>query len=430
MAQKQSGTRRPSTAPGADAGIATVSRSQVGSGGLVAGLALLTGLVLFLDATTGDDLRVVPLLVVVPALASVYCSLRQTVWIAVWITTVVVGFRVGADGTFWDFVFGIGFAVLACALGVAACAARIRHATEMARLRSAAVTLQRQILRPLPVVTDRLFAHGLYEPIEEDRFVGGDIYEVVESPYGTRVILGDVQGKGLAAIGAGFAAISAFREAAIREPTLTGVVEALEDAVVRHNAFSAQTGDVERFVTALVLGFDGGGRVEAVNCGHLPPRLLHGGGASAVTLHRTYVPLGLAGLGGETRTAESFGFPPGATLLVVTDGVTEARDAAGAFYPLDERIGPWAGHGPRELLDALHVDLETFSGGVRRDDVAALALHSASADDERRPAFPGHAVLESAVPEGAAPGHVVPEGALPGDRATGAGDDDRRPAAV
>ncbi|MFJ6614447.1 PP2C family protein-serine/threonine phosphatase [Streptomyces sp. NPDC091289] len=397
MAQKRSEVRRRSGAgPGPDTGIEAASRSRIGNGALVCGLALLTVLVVFLDVRTGNDLRVVPLLVVVPALASVYCSLRQTIWVAVWITTVVVGFRVGADGTFWDFVFGIGFAVLACALGVAACAARIRHATEMARLRSAAVTLQRQILRPLPVVTDHVFAHGLYEPIEEDRFVGGDIYEVVESPYGTRVIIGDVQGKGLAAIGAGFAAIAAFREAAIREPTLTGVVEALEDAVVRHNVFSAQTGETERFVTALVLGFDGSGRVEAVNCGHLPPRLLHDGRTSAVTLHRTYVPLGLAGLSREARTTESFDFPRGATLLVVTDGVTEARDAAGDFYPLDERIGSWAGHGPRELLDALHVDLEDFSGGVRRDDVAALALRRATADGSGRPGAADEAALRVA----------------------------------
>ncbi len=378
--QKQSGARhRGGAAPGADASIAAVSQGRIGNWALAGGLTLLTLLVVFLDVRTGNDLRVVPLLVVVPALASVYCSLGQTIWVAVWITTVVVGFRAGADGTFWDFVFGIGFAVLACALGVAACAARIRHATEMARLRSAAVTLQRQILRPLPVVTDHVFAHGLYEPIEEDRFVGGDIYEVVESPYGTRVIIGDVQGKGLAAIGAGFAAIAAFREAAIRESTLTGVVQALEDAVVRHNEFSAQTGEAERFVTALVLGFDEGGRVEAVNCGHLPPRLLHDGRASDVTLHRTYVPIGLAGLSQEARTTESFDLPPGGTLLVVTDGVTEARDAAGAFYPLDERVAAWAGHGPRELLDALRADLGDFSGGVRRDDVAALALLRAPA---------------------------------------------------
>lgn len=360
--------------------------SRIGSWALACGVVVLTALIVILDLTTGDDLRVVPLLVVIPALASVFCTLRQTIGVAVWITAVVVGFGIRGDGALWDVVFGIGFAVLACALGVAACAARIRHAQEIARLRSAAVALQRQILRPLPVATRQVFAHGIYEPMEEDRFVGGDIYEVVESPYGTRVIIGDVQGKGLAAIGAGFAAIAAFREAANREPTLTGVVDALEDAVVRHNVFSAQTGEAERFVTALVLGFDDDGGVEAVNCGHLPPRLLCDGRASAVPLERTYVPLGLAGLSREVRATESFDFPPGATLLVVTDGVTEARDAARAFYPLDDRLRGWAEHGPRELLEALQVDLAAFSGGVRRDDVAALALCHASVDGTPRPA--------------------------------------------
>ncbi|WP_432150081.1 PP2C family protein-serine/threonine phosphatase [Streptomyces sp. bgisy029] len=375
---------RPTDLPGADAG-ADAATGRIGNWALAGLVLLLSALVVLLDAVTGEDLRVIPLLVVVPALASVFCTLRQTVWVAVWITAVVVGSGLGGDGTFWDFVFGIGFTVLACALGVAACAARIRHATEMDRLRSAAVALQRQILRPLPVITDQVFAYGLYEPIEEDRFVGGDIYEVVESPYGTRVIIGDVQGKGVPAIGAGFATIAAFREAAVREPTLTGVVEALEAAVLRHNGFSAQTGEAERFVTALVLGFDEEDDVQAVNCGHLPPWLLYEGHASAVPLERTYVPLGLGGLSRETRTAESFALPPGATLLVVTDGVTEARDAAHAFYPLDRRLSGWAGHGPRELLDALQRDLAEFTGGVRRDDVAALALRRAPGDGEPRP---------------------------------------------
>ncbi|MFB8106988.1 MULTISPECIES: PP2C family protein-serine/threonine phosphatase [Streptomyces] len=374
---------RTAVPPGTDAGAAATGR--IGNWPLAGLVLLLSGLVVLLDTVTGENLHVIPLLVVGPALASVFCTLRQTVWVAVWITMVVVGSGLGGEGTFWDFAFGIGFTVLACALGVAACAARIRHATEMDRLRSAAVALQRQILRPLPVVTGQVFTYGLYEPIEEDRFVGGDIYEVVESPYGTRVIIGDVQGKGLAAIGAGFAAIAAFREAAVREPTLTGVVEALESAVVRHNAFSAQTGEAERFVTALVLGFDDEGGVQVVNCGHLPPRLLHEGHASAVPLERTYVPLGLAGLSRETRAEESFALPPGATLLVVTDGVTEARDAGCAFYPLDERLDGWAGHDPRELLDALHLDLEKFTGGVRRDDVAALALCRAPGDGKPQP---------------------------------------------
>ncbi|MEV2247300.1 PP2C family protein-serine/threonine phosphatase [Streptomyces sp. NPDC049970] len=360
--------------PGTDPEETAAGAARIGNWALALWLLVLTAVIVSLDALTGTDLPVIPLMVVLPALASVFCTVRQTTAVAAWVTLVVVGSRITLAGAFWDVVFLIGFTVLASALGVVACAARIRHATEVARLRTAAVALQRQILRPLPVATRQICAHGFYEPIEEDRFVGGDIYEVVQSPHGTRVIIGDVQGKGLPAIGVGFAALGAFREAAVREPELTAVAEAVEDAVVRHNDFSAETGETERFVTALLLGFDGGDRVRAVNCGHLLPRLLCDGTASAVTLDHTSVPLGMADLGGEARVAEWVRFPPGSALLVYTDGVTEARDATGAFYPFDERLAAWAGRKPPEILDALHTDLQEFSGGVPRDDVAALAL--------------------------------------------------------
>ncbi|MFF2324541.1 MULTISPECIES: PP2C family protein-serine/threonine phosphatase [unclassified Streptomyces] len=377
------------TLPGTDAGEAAVFAPRVGNGTLFGGLAVLTALVGILDIWTGDELRLVPLLVVVPALVSVFGTIRQTVGVATAIMTVAVCSRLVTGGTFWDMASSVAFTVLACFLGVGSCALRIRHAAEIARLRSAAVALQRQILRPLPIPTEQILAHGIYTPIEEDRLVGGDIYEVVQSPYGTRVIIGDVQGKGLPAIGAGFAVLGAFREAAIREPTLIGVVDALEDAVARHNMFSAQTGEIERFVTALVLGFDEGDRVRVVNCGHLPPRLLDDDVARPVPLRRTSVPLGLAELSTEARAAEWLDFPPGATLLVLTDGVTETRDASGAFYPLDARLGRWARLGPRDILDALHADLATFSGGVRRDDIAALALCRTTADSRRQPVAAG-----------------------------------------
>lgn len=377
---------RGAALPGTDAGEAAVRAPRVGNLTLFGGLVLLTAAIVLLDVGAGNDLRLVPLLVVVPALVSVFGTIRQTVGVASWIMAVGVVSRLVSGGTFWDITSSVIFTVLACFLGVGACALRIRHATEIARLRSAAVALQRQILRPLPILTDQVVAHGTYAPIEEDRLVGGDIYEVVSSPYGTRVIIGDVQGKGLAAIGAGFAVLGAFREAAIREPTLTGVVDALEDAVARQNAFSAQTGEIERFVTALVLGLDGDGRVEAVNCGHLPPRLLDDGVACTVPLRRTSVPLGMAELSSEGRVSERLDFPPGATLLMFTDGVTEARDASGAFYPLDTRLRRWSQLPPRDLLDALHGDLEEFSGGVRRDDIAVLALRRTPSASPGRPA--------------------------------------------
>ncbi|MFE3517967.1 PP2C family protein-serine/threonine phosphatase [Streptomyces sp. NPDC059166] len=386
------GLRRPSSGrraspPGPDTSEAAAGEPRIGSLALALSLLLLTAGVVVLDVFTGDGLPLVPLMIVLPALASVFCTVRQTTWVAVWVVLAVVASQLASAGSFWDVVLLIGFTALACGLGVAACAARIRHATEVARLRSAAVALQRQILRPLPVLTRQVSAYGLYEPIEEDRFVGGDIYEVVQSPHGTRVIIGDVQGKGLPAIGVGFAALGAFREAAVREADLTAVAGAVEDAVVRHNVFSAETGEVDRFVTALLLGFDDGERVRCVNCGHLPPMLLHDGAASAVTLHRTSVPLGMAELSDEPRTAEWIGLPPGGALMVYTDGVTEARDPAGAFYPLDERLKRWAGCEPGEVLHELQADLQQFSGGVRRDDVAVLVLNRPTSGHDR--AAPG-----------------------------------------
>ncbi|MFF7340390.1 PP2C family protein-serine/threonine phosphatase [Streptomyces sp. NPDC008163] len=362
------------TLPGTDLGEAAVRAPRVGNGVLFGALALLTAAIVCLDVLSGQDLRLVPLLVVVPAFVSVFGTIAQTTGVAVFVMMVAVASRLVSGGSNWDIASSVVFTVLACLLGIGACVLRIRHAIEVARLRSAAVALQRQILRPLPIPTDQITAHGSYTPIEEDHLVGGDIYEVVQSPYGTRVIIGDVQGKGLPAIGVGFAVLGAFREAAIREPSLIGVVDRLEDAVARQNAFAAQTGDTERFVTALVLGFDGDGRAQAVNCGHLPPRLVHDGVAVPVPLRRTSVPLGMAELSNEGRTAERLDFPSGATLLMFTDGVTEARDAEGRFYPLDARLSRWARRGPRELLDALGHDLEEFSGGVRRDDIAVLAL--------------------------------------------------------
>lgn len=104
----------------------------------------------------------------------------------------------------------------------------------------------------------------------------------------------------------------------------------------------------------------------------------------------------MAELSCEPRAAEWLDFPPGGTLLLCTDGVTEARDASGAFYPLDARLGRWAERAPYEVLEALDADLDSFSGGVRRDDIAALALRRAAADDLGRPSDGGHGARRAA----------------------------------
>ncbi|WP_069814055.1 PP2C family protein-serine/threonine phosphatase [Streptomyces sp. TP-A0874] len=335
---------------------------------------VVTGVVVWLDVWTGTSVRLVRLLVVLPAFVAGLGNVRQTTVVAGWVFVVVTTAALIPPYNMGDTLAAIVLELMFCGLSVGACHWRIRRESEIRRLRSAAVALQRQILRPFPLRTAELSVDGLYEPLQEDRLIGGDVYEVVASPYGTRVLIGDVQGKGLPAIGVGFAVLGAFRESAVREPTLTRVVDALEEAVVRHNRFSKQSGDLERFVTALVLSIDDGPRVQAVNCGHLQPQLLNADVVSAIDLGTADVPLGMAELTGGVRSTADFGFPSAATLLICTDGVTEARGPAGDFYPLEERLPRWTGLAPAELTEELRGDLTRFSRGVQRDDIAMLAL--------------------------------------------------------
>ncbi|GAA0649765.1 PP2C family serine/threonine-protein phosphatase [Streptomyces thermocarboxydovorans] len=328
-----------------------------------------------------DDrtVRLTPLLILLPAFPAAIGTVRQTIYAVGWVLIVITGVMLYRPLPSWyDYMIIMALAATLGVLSVLTCHLRIRRERDLRRVRSTAVALQRQVLRPLPVLTDRVIVDGVYLPVEQDRLVGGDIYEAVASPYGTRLLFGDVQGKGLPAIGAAFAALGAFREAALREPTLTALVDDLERAVVRHNAVAQQSGEPERFVTALILGIDASTDAQAVNCGHPPPYLLDTEGVTPMRLGDPGVPLGLADLAPKPRTVVWFPFPPGVTLLACSDGVTEARSVTGAFYPLEERLRAWADVSPWAVADRLTKDLNQHTAGEQRDDITALVVRRAS----------------------------------------------------
>ncbi|MFF4794142.1 SpoIIE family protein phosphatase [Streptomyces sp. NPDC001276] len=60
-----------------------------------------------------------------------------------------------------------------------------------------------------------------------------------------------------------------------------------------------------------------------------------------------------------------------------TDGVIEARDRNGVFYPFAERAAQWTDHAPEALLHRIERDLLAHTGGRFGDDVALLAIHRA-----------------------------------------------------
>ncbi|MGW4403933.1 PP2C family protein-serine/threonine phosphatase [Nonomuraea sp. NPDC004702] len=338
------------------------------------GLIGITVLVVGLDRFTGGGAELVPVLIFLPAIVSGLGSVWQTAVASVWVLAVVSASVAYLGGNLRTNLEVSGFTAAFGLMSVVGASYRIQREEEVRRLRSAAAALQRQLVRPLPLRSLDVVVDGLYQPIEEDTMVGGDMYEVAPSPYGTRVMIADVQGKGLPAIGAALAVLGAFREAAYREISLMGVADALEDAVIRHNRFAAHTGEPERFVTALLLDIGPELEVDAVNCGHIAPYLIHGGNAGQLWLGEPEVPLGLAGLAGEPRHGARFAFPRGASLLLCTDGVTEARDRDGSFYPLEQRLRSWARDPPARTVEALAADLNTFTHGAPRDDIAVLIL--------------------------------------------------------
>ncbi|MFJ5924008.1 PP2C family protein-serine/threonine phosphatase [Kitasatospora sp. NPDC092948] len=263
--------------------------------------------------------------------------------------------------------------VLAGVMGAGLSIQRRRQARDLVRMRTVAETLQHTVLHPVPARVGELRAAGLYRAAEADVGIGGDLYDVCETRHGTRILLGDVRGKGLEAVRTVADVIGAFRIAA-HETADLGDLAAQLDRQVRRSA--EQRGDGELFVTAVLLQHDPfTGRFELVNRGHLAPLMVAPGTVAAVRCAED-LPLGLGHLApGPAPAPTGVALPPGHSLLLHTDGVTEARDRDGEFYPLAARLGTLPITDPDTLVDFLAQDVRRHAGALT-DDVAVLALRA------------------------------------------------------
>jgi serine phosphatase RsbU (regulator of sigma subunit) len=246
---------------------------------------------------------------------------------------------------------------------------RTRHLVAMSTVAEAA---QLALLRPPgPTVGDiRLAAR--YVSAADSAKIGGDLYGVLETPYGVRAIIGDVRGKGLAAVQSAAVVLGAFREAAYDEAELTGVARRLEASVMRH----VPSGE---FITAMLVGFGERDAVELLHCGHVPPLLVSRDGiARLLNPPDPWVPLGLAHLAPGGPQPWTVPFVGGDVLVLCTDGVVEARHkGAGVFYPLADRAPALVSDSGADVEAAvarIYADLLRHAGGSLRDDAALLLL--------------------------------------------------------
>ena len=249
------------------------------------------------------------------------------------------------------------------ALAVLSARTRVHRENDLRRMTVIAEAAQRALLRAMPTAVGSVGFAARYLSATREALVGGDLYEVAESPYGVRVIVGDVRGKGLEAVQLAGTVLGAFRRSAFTQPSLAAIALDL-DAVV-----TAVAGE-EDFVTAVLAEFHDDHTMTLVNCGHHPPVLVTG--PQGVALVSTGEPVPPLGLGPVPRPVTSQ-WPGGSRMLIYTDGLVEARDRRGAFFPLADHA-PALGVGSLDdALDRLLAHLSDHAGR-RLDDDMALVL--------------------------------------------------------
>ncbi len=370
--------------PVPDPGLGDATRSPVrppGRGGrrtLVRVLPVLILVVAVLyDLFTPRSFTAGPLYTAAPLVAAPVYSRRGTVLTSAASVVSVLALQSGKGVLYYvDSLTELATIATVAALAILFNAFVRRTDERLASAREIAEAAQRAVL---PAPAERIGGFEIaarYEAAQADAFIGGDLYAVQDSARGVRVIVGDVRGKGMGAVAAVAVVIGAFREAAEQEATLEAVAQRLERALAREGTRREGLDAFEGFTTAVLAELPhGDGTVRIVNRGHPPPLLLYADGTlGQVPVREPALPLGMGDLGVWPDRAEESCFPGGATLLLYTDGLTEARDERGEFYDPYAYLAGRSFRHPAELLDTLAEDVRRYSGDGMADDMALLAL--------------------------------------------------------
>ncbi|MGW5850366.1 PP2C family protein-serine/threonine phosphatase [Streptomyces sp. NPDC055254] len=250
---------------------------------------------------------------------------------------------------------------------------RRRRDAQLVNVRTVAEAAQLAVLPPVPERVGPVSCSGLYRAAQRGTLVGGDLYDVRAGPYGVRALVGDVQGHGLAAVATVASLLGAFREAVLDDTELAAVAARLDRRLLADSADDVSVEHPELFATAILLEVPPGrDLVRMVSCGHPPALRLRGARVEEIAVEPG-PPLGLGLAGPAPPAVTELPLLPGDRLLLYTDGVTEARDVAGRFYPLTARL-PVLAREPDGLVRAVWRDLASYTDGGPRDDVALLLL--------------------------------------------------------
>jgi sigma-B regulation protein RsbU (phosphoserine phosphatase) len=209
-----------------------------------------------------------------------------------------------------------------------------------------AAQIQFKLLPPHSLALENWQAHYRYEPLAA---VGGDYCELISLDGGRSLFfaLGDVAGKGVAA-----SLLMTHLSAIFR--SLLSLDLPLAEVIARANRLFCDSTAPAQYAT-LVCGRTTANEVELCNAGHCAPLLLRPHVTERVD--STGLPLGLF-CGGE-YSVRRLSLDAGDTLVLYSDGITEAQDPHGNEFDEDRLV--------RSLRDHLSQAVEAMAGGVLLD---------------------------------------------------------------
>jgi len=332
--------------------------------GIGTALALLAIIVL-VELADGPAPNYIGLLAAVPFLTAVFVPWREVLAVGALATAVGILFGSLPNGLTMQTSVNITGIMLSTAIAAIAGTLRAKQAERLVEMSRLASVAQTAVLQPLGPRVGPLAVAGRYISASATAVIGGDLYEALDTPYGVRMIIGDVRGKGLDAVRLASIVLGSYRHVAYERPDLGEVVADLDRAVSR------SVGD-EDFVTAALVE-ERGGTLTIINCGHPAPLLLRRGEVIPLEPPASAPPLGFM----PAAIPRVERLEPGDRLLLYTDGLAEAR-RDGEFFPTATRAWRLLGHGTvGDGLASLESALSEWVQGQLDDDIALVLMEYA-----------------------------------------------------